>query len=341
VCVAFALEIGYNVDLFAGSVLSGGQCALDFKEVAGQARFPTTVMVFVNVLLPVFLIAGSGYLLARLTSIKSDGLVKLVFYILSPCLIFYSLYSQQVSEGAIANLVIFVVSLHAILFIIGSVLFRLFHWDDDSRVASTLALFLNNGGNYGLPILLFAFGDVGFQLGVLYVVVHAAMQVIIGVGIASWKKGISIWKLLRNVVSVPWFYALIVALVLRWTGTILPDSAIKPIEMLAQATIPVMLLLLGVQLAQVKITTVLPKATVVAVLKLLIPPLLSWGLTAALGIHGLLRAVLIIEGSTPTAVNALLLALQYDRRPDLTASILLLTTVGNLVTMTALLTLLT
>jgi len=195
-------------------------------------------MVFVNVLLPVFLIAGSGYLLARLTSIKADGLVKVVFYIFSPCLIFYSLYSQEVSESAIASLVIFVVSLHAILFIIGSVLFRLFHWDDDSRVAGTLALFLNNGGNYGLPIVLFAFGNEGFQFGVLYVVVHAAMQVIIGVGIASWKKGISIWKLLLNVVSVPWFYALIVALVLRWTGTILPDSAIKPIEMLAQATIP-------------------------------------------------------------------------------------------------------
>jgi len=94
-------------------------------------------MVFVNVLLPVFLIAGSGYLLARLTHIKSDGLVNVVFYILSPCLIFYSLYSQQVSESAIASLVIFVVSLHTILFIIASVLFRLFRWDDDSRVAGT------------------------------------------------------------------------------------------------------------------------------------------------------------------------------------------------------------
>jgi hypothetical protein len=205
--IAFALEIGYNVGLFAGGVLPGGQFALDLKEVAGPDLLPTTTMVFLSVLLPVFLIAGSGYLLARLTGIKSDGLVKVVFYILSPCLIFYSLYSQQVSESAIASLVIFVISLHAILFIIASVLFRLFHWDDDSRVAGTLALFLNNGGNYGLPILLFTFGDVGFQFGVLYVVVHAAMQVIIGVGIASWKKGISIWKLMLNVVSVPWFYA--------------------------------------------------------------------------------------------------------------------------------------
>ena len=298
-------------------------------------------MVFVKTLLPVFLIAGSGYAVARLTHIKPNGLVKLVFYILSPCLIFYSLYSQQVSEHDVVHLVMFVVVMHALLFVIGFVSFRLLKWDDDSRVASTLSLFLNNSGNYGLPILLFAFGDAGFQFGVLYVVVHAAMQVILGVGIASWKKGMSIAKLALNVISVPWLYALILALVLRWTGTTIPDPILNPLNMLAQATIPVMLLLLGVQLAQVKLTSVLPRATVVAGMKLILPPILAWGLTTVLGINGLLRAVLIIEGSTPTAVNALLLSLQYDRRPDLTSSILLLTTVGNLMTMTVLLTLLT
>jgi predicted permease len=62
--------------------------------------------------------------------------------------------------------------------------------------------------------------------------------------------------------------------------------------------------------------------------------------TAALGIEGLLRVVLIVEASTPTAVNALILSLQYDRRPDLTASVVLLTTVGNLATMSVLLMLL-
>jgi len=73
---------------------------------------------------------------------------------------------------------------------------------------------------------------------------------------------------------------------------------------------------------------------------LLIPPILAWGVTAALGLEGLLRVVLIVEASTPTAVNALILSLQYDRRPDLTASVVLLTTVGNLATMSVLLMLL-
>jgi malate permease and related proteins len=297
-------------------------------------------MVFVNILLPVFLITASGFFVARLTTIKSSGIVKVVFYVLSPCLIFHSLYSQQVSEQAIIKLIVFVVLLHSILFVIGFGLFRLLHWDNDSRIAGTLALFLNNSGNYGLPVLLFAFGEAGFQFGVLYVVVHAAMQVVIGVAIASWKEGMKIGKLLLKIVSVPWLYALIIALALRATGTTLPDSIIAPIEMLAQAAIPVMLMLLGIQLAELKIKAVLPRASLVSALKLALPPFLAWGLTYVLGIDGLLRSVLIIEGSTSAAVNALLLSLQYNRRPDLTASILFITTVGSLVTMTVLLTLL-
>jgi hypothetical protein len=189
-------------------------------------------------------------------------------------------------------------------------------------------------------VLLFAFGEAGFQFGVLYVVVHAALQAVIGVAIASWKEGMRPWKLLRNIVSVPWLYALIIALALRATGTVLPGSIIAPIEMLAQAAIPIMLMLLGLQLAEIKIATVLPRALVVSSLKLALPPFLAWGLTYVLGIDGLLRSVLIIEGSTPAAVNALLLSLQYNRRPDLSASILFITTVGSLATMTILLTLL-
>ena len=298
-------------------------------------------MVFVNILLPVFLMAFSGFLVGKFTSIKSDGIVKAVFYVLSPCMIFDSLYSQQVSGQAILKLIVFVVLLHFILFMIGFGLFKILGWDNDSRVAGTLSLFLNNSGNYGLPVLLFAFGNAGFQFGVLYVVIHAALQVVIGVGISSWKEGMRVGKLLLNIIRVPWLYALIIALALRVTNTVLPDSLVAPVEMLGQAAIPVMLMLLGIQLAELQITAVLPRASLVSALKLALPPFLAWGLTAILGIDGLLRAVLIIEGSTPAAVNALLLSLQYKRRPDLTASVLLITTLGSLATMTVLLMLLT
>lgn len=53
-----------------------------------------------------------------------------------------------------------------------------------------------------------------------------------------------------------------------------------------------------------------------------------------------MRSVLIVEASTPAAVNSLILSLQYNRRPDLVSPVVFLTTIGNLATMGALLSLL-
>ncbi len=110
--------------------------------------------------------------------------------------------------------------------------------------------------------------------------------------------------------------------------------------MLAEATIPAFLILLGLQLSQVKLGHRLREAGTVAAMRLLGAPLLAWPILALLGMEGLLRTVMVIEASTPAAVNALLLALEYDRDPQLVSSIVLLTTVASIGTLPGLLLLL-
>jgi len=91
---------------------------------------------------------------------------------------------------------------------------------------------------------------------------------------------------------------------------------------------------LGLELPGVRLERVSREAAPIALAKLVLPSLVAFGLAAALGLHGLLRAVLLVEASTPTAINFLLLALQYDRRPDLVAGRVFLTTAGSAVTFT-------
>ncbi len=297
-------------------------------------------MVFLNVLLPVLLIAGGGFLVGRLVNRDPAILTKLVFYILTPSLIFHVLYTRPVSGGELSETLLFVFVLHGVLFGIAHLGSRGLKLDRETRTAAVLTLSLSNTGNYGLPILLFAFGGRGFELGLLYILGHMAFQITFGVGTAAWRKGMSMGRLLLNLVKVPWIYAFGLALLLRGTGMELPIPIGRPIELLAQAAIPVQLLLLGIQLGQVQLRGLLREAIPLTAAKLIIPPLLAFGLTAAFGIHGLLRSVLIVEASTPAAVNALILSLQYDRRPDLVSSVVFLTTIGNIFTMWLLLTLL-
>jgi len=297
-------------------------------------------MVFVNVIVPVALVAGIGFLFGRCTKLGTTFLTKLSFYILTPALIFHSLISHSIAANDLTSTVVFVAIVFATLFSFSLLGTRLLGWDKDTSAASVLSLCLNNNANYGLPVLLFAFGEAGFTLGVIYMVTQMAFVVVFGVGVASWKKGMSVRRLLFSILKVPWFYAFTLALLARTFSISLPLPVSRPIELLAQAAIPIQLLLLGMALSKVRIEGLLCQAAILTVAKLLVPPLLAWGVAAALGLEGLLRAVLIVQASTPSAVNALVLSLQYQRRPQLTATVVLLTTVGNLATMSILLTLL-
>ena len=287
-------------------------------------------MGFVDVVVPVMIIAGVGFLFARLTRIDTKPLTQLSFYILSPTLIFHSMLSRSVSMIDLADVAVFVLIAQGLMTLFGTLGVRWTGWDADSKASAMLSLTFNNCGNYGLAILLFAFGEAGFTLGVLYMVVHMAYQVVIGVGIASWHKGMKIRNLVLTILKVPWLYALLLAMVVRLIDFELPTVLARPIELVAGSAIPVQLMLLGIALSRVRLGSLLRQAVPISLAKLILPPLLAWGLTAILGFEGLLRAVLILQASTPTAVNALILSLQYERRSELTASVVLITTVGAL-----------
>ncbi len=287
-------------------------------------------MGFVNVVVPVIIIAGVGFIFARLTRIDTKPLTQLSFYILSPVLIFHSLLNRSISMSDLSDLAVFVLITQSLLTIIGALGVRWTGWDADSKASAMLSLTFNNCGNYGLAILLFAFGDAGFTLGVLYMIVHVIYQIVVGVGIASWRKGMKLRNLVVTILKVPWLYAVLMVVAVRLLHLEIPTAIARPVELVAGATIPIQLLLLGISLSRVRLGSLLRQAVPISLAKLILPPLLAWGLTALLGIEGLLRAVLILQASTPTAVNALILSLQYERRSELTASVVLITTVGAL-----------
>lgn len=297
-------------------------------------------MFLVNVIVPVVLIAGAGYLFARLVKFDLTPFTRLSFYVLSPALIFQSMLTSSISGMTLAHVALFVFAVHGALLLLGFVGVRWTGWDADTKASALLSFTFSNCGNYGLPVLLFAFGDAGFTLGVVYMVVHQVYQILFGVSVASWRKGMSVPTVVWKVLTVPWLYALALALALRALSLELPLAVARPIELVASAAIPIQLLLLGMALAGAKVGSLIRQAAPISIAKLVVPPLLAWGVTAAFGFEGLLRAVLILEASTPTAVNALVLSLQYERRAELAASIILLTTVAGVATTTLLLWLL-
>jgi len=69
-------------------------------------------------------------------------------------------------------------------------------------------------------------------------------------------------------------------------------------------------------------------------LKLLVAPCIGVALTFLLGLDGLLAQVLIISTSMPTAVNVMLLCLEFDNNPDYAARAVFYSTLLSPVTVT-------
>jgi len=297
-------------------------------------------VVVLDVILPVFLIIGVGFALGRWPRLDARLLTNVVFFVLSPALIFRTVYAVEFARGDLFRTILFVFAVQGGLFILSRGIGRALGWEDDVQAVGSLTLSFSNCGNYGLPVLLFAFGEPGFALGLVYVVTSLVMQATLGVGVAAWRRGMRIVHFLRRLARVPWGYAFLSGLLLRVARIELPTGLAGAVDLLADAAIPIQLMLLGVQLSRIRLASIAHESLVMTGLKMIVPPLLAWGLAAALGASGVLRAVLILEASMPSAVNSMILATHYDRRPGLASAVVFLTTVLSLGSLTVLLVIL-
>jgi len=143
------------------------------------ALFP----VFTQTILPVFLIAATGYGLAAFLPLDSKTIGRVLFYLATPSLVFRSLYRTQIDFVLLQKLSVVAVSMFFITALLGWLISR--GQERRRQSAITLACAVPNNGNMGIPISLFAFGDTGVALGTLYYVATSFCSNTLGAAIAS------------------------------------------------------------------------------------------------------------------------------------------------------------
>lgn len=289
---------------------------------------------------PTFLLVAVGYGLGRLGKIPARPFAEASFWVLSPALIFETLRTAQLPVREAGLVALFVLAHYGAMFLL-SVIFgkKLFPSDPDAQRVVSLLFTFGNCGNLGLPILLFAFGQKAVDVGVVFLATNTVLLSTLGVGIATWQTRVALKTLLRNVLAVPWPYAVALAVVIRITNS-WPEGLARASGLLSQAAIPIFLLLLGLELASVDIHALAKPAVLVALGRLAFASALAWLLAPFFSAEPIIRRSLVIEGSVPSAVNAYILATQYQRRPDLAATALLISTLLSLGTLSLILFLL-
>lgn len=291
--------------------------------------------IFTDDILPIFVLAGVGFALARLVGASVKTLSAVSFHALSPCLIFEQLAASQVGFSESWRVAAFCVAITAA---IGGAAYGaalVLRLAPTTRTTFLLVSMFSNSGNYALPVVLFAFGQQALAYASVYFVVSAVLVYSVGVVIAASGRR-DLQQAVTGIVRVPAVWAVAASLLVLALDVEVPASVMRPISLLSSAAIPVMLLVLGAQIER-HTAPEQPRAVAVAVaLSLLVAPILAFVLADVLHLEGPARQAAIIEASMPAAVVTTVLALEFELDANFATSVVVFTTMLSPFTLIAL-----
>jgi predicted permease len=295
--------------------------------------------VFVNVVLPVFIVAGMGFAVQRRFHPSISALTQTALYIMLPSLLFTSLLKVDLRSEEPLRILAFTLLLTAVMLAIALVVGRAAKLDRVTTSALMLTVAFPNLGNYGLPVVLLAFGESGLAIALVLIALQSLYGTTLSIFLAS-SGSMPLTAALGQVLRQPTIYAVAAALVVNLAQLQLPDFILAALTIPAQAAIPLMVIILGMQLAGTRGIEA-PRLVGAAVFtRLVLGPIVGVALAILLGLTGMTRDVMIVGAAMPSAVFTIVMATEFNARPRLVSDVVITSTLASIVTVTAVLSLL-
>lgn len=285
---------------------------------AGRTKPMELISGLAAVVAPVFLLSAAGYFWEkRGYSFDQTLVTHLMTRIAAPCLVFSTFANARISfaeTGLMAEATLVCLCLFALVASLGLRLTGM------SQKVYLPSLVFPNIGNLGLPICKFAFGERGLALAMVYFAVTTNGQFTIGPAIASGKFQ------LGAMARTPLIYAMAAALILSGLGVTVPRWVANTAELAGAMAVPLMLMSLGVALANMQAPH-LGRSTAMAAVRLALGTAGGWAV-ATLMFHddSMAKGVVILQSAMPVAVFNYLFAAIYRNRPDEVAGMVLVST---------------
>jgi hypothetical protein len=273
--------------------------------------------IFATAILPTVAIAAAGVALGRFREIDTGPLNTVTVYVLAPALVFHSLATTELSGETLFGIGLGVVCFTAVMTVLAETVGRALGETEPLLGAFVLVSVFANAGNYGIPVSEFAFGSVGRSTAVVYLVVQSVAMYTLGVYVAArgsdgdWREGV------RAVFGIPLVYAVAAALAARALGVLPPagSAALETTKLVGDSAIPVMLLILGVELAGTDYGAASLRVVPAVALKMVVAPVVAVVVVALVGsvveLGTTVARVFVLECAMPAAVTPLILTGEF------------------------------
>ena len=279
----------------------------------------------IDVILPVFFIIGIGYYLGKKDpNFNTDFITTLAGNVGTPAMIFYTITSTGVTLEIFIEYFIYALIIIGGFAAIGVIVLALMKKDVVSELPP---LILPNTGNMGIPICLFAYGTEG--LGVASAIASVIILLHFTLGVLLAKKSFSIKILVTN---MP-IYGIIAAVLVLYSNWEVPGFVVNTTFLLTYATIFLVLMSLGIALTKLKVVSRL-NASILSIVRIVIGPLIGFGLIKYLNLSGLAAGVLLIQSAMPSAILTYLVGSMYSEKRvvDNIASVIVTSTLMSFIT---------
>jgi predicted permease len=286
------------------------------------------------IILPVFIIFAVGYIGQKLIGFDIKSISTVALYLMSPFLAFRTFYSNELTMDYF-YIILFSLILTVILLVIVWITALVMKATRPQLSAMILGGVFMNSGNYGAPVVLFAFGAVGFDYAVIMMVFQALLMNTVGIFIASigGEEKSTLRQSAQRVIRMPLIYAAFLGIGLQLISVPIPTAVMEVISLVGDASIPTVMLVLGMQLAAISRKRVAYRyVSAISIIRMIASPLIAVGILYFMPVNDLLKAVIIVQASMPAAANTTMLALQFGTEPDLVSFTTFFTTLISIIT---------
>lgn len=283
---------------------------------------------------PLFVIVFAGFAIAKWrwrrewTELGS----RLVFTVALPALLFHMMTGLSRLPPVDARLLIAFFGGCFIVFLIGRfVSARVFHLDGVAQSVFALAGIFSNNVLLGVPIAKLTLGEQALPSVALVLVFNAlTLWTLVTISIEWARHGsftvAGFGKTALSVVKNPLIAAIIAGTVVGWSGVKLYDWVEVTLDGIGKIAAPLALLVLGMGLAEYGMRQGLQQSLAICAIKLIVQPLVVWGLALLIGLPPLETSVVVLLASLATGVNVYLMAVQFNTLQSTVASSLVLST---------------
>ena len=278
-----------------------------------------------EVIFPVFFIIGIGYFIGKKHSnLDTSFITNYAANFGTPALVIFALTSTGITFSVFAEYFIYSLIMLASFGIVGLIFLIVMKKD---YIRELPPFILPNTGNMGIPICLFAYGQLGMGVAAAISSLVVTLHFTLNIFLAKKKFDFNV------IIKSPSFYAILITVGILYFQIETPRFVINTVMLLAYTMIVLILMSLGIGLTQMKVFS-FQQSIITSIGRVIVGPIIGFIIIKMFNLSGFAAGVLLIQSSMPSAILCYLVASMYSPKKivDNISSMIVVSTLMSLVT---------